>query len=58
MLDAYVIEEIKRRERGRSQEERPAIELPVPTPPEVGPDGEPGGGVPSDRGVVIIDYTG
>ena len=30
MLDAYVIEEIKRRERERSRDDRPAVELPLP----------------------------
>jgi hypothetical protein len=57
MLDAYVIEEIKRRERERGRDDRPSIELPLPPPP---PPGSP----PSreqddrgDRGVVIIDYS-
>ena len=57
MLDAYVIEEIKRRERERSQDDRPAVELPLPAPP---PPGEPSGRDGDDRhdrGVVIIDYS-
>jgi hypothetical protein len=57
MLDAYVIEEIKRRERERSHDERPAVELPLPPPPPSdGPRDrdEDGRG---DRGVVIIDYS-
>ncbi len=59
MLDAYVIEEIKRRERERSREDRPVAELPLPPaapvrPPEREPD-EDGN---RDRGVVIIDYSG
>ena len=57
MLDAYVIEEIKRRERERGKDERPAIELPVPPPPP--PDGPRDPGQKDDRGdrgVVIIDY--
>jgi hypothetical protein len=57
MLDAYVIEEIKRRERERERDDRPAIELPVPPPaPPDGPrdSGEHDDG--GDRGVVIIDY--
>jgi hypothetical protein len=53
MLDAYVIEEIKRRERGRERDERPAAELPVPPPPDQRPS-QPAPGR-SDRGVVIID---
>jgi hypothetical protein len=54
MLDAYVIEEIKRRERRPGRDERPAAEVPVPPPPEPRPV-EPGPEKPS-RGVVIIDY--
>ena len=57
MLDAYVIEEIKRRERERSRDDRPSIELPVPIVPDRSPDEPP----PRDRndggGVVIIDYS-
>ncbi len=55
MLDAYVIEEIRRRERERGRDDRPAVELPVPPPP-ASDDGE-GGQRPPDRGVVIIDYS-
>ena len=58
MLDAYVIEEIKRRDRDQVREDRPVVELPVPSAP-TGPTGEgkddEGTG---DRGVVIIDYSG
>ena len=36
MLDAYVIEEIKRREREQSRDDRPVVELPVPQPPPSG----------------------
>ncbi len=57
MLDAYVIEEIKRREREKTREDRPSIELPIPIGPTHAPD-EPS---PRDRddggGVVIIDYS-
>jgi hypothetical protein len=56
MLDAYVIEEIKRRERQRPREERPSVQLPVPVTPPRGPRER----APEDRddggGVVIIDY--
>src|ERR687888_327344 len=60
MLDAFIIEEIKRRERARQERDRdrPAIELPLP-PPEKPPrrrsdeeDDKP------PRGVVIIDLRG
>ena len=57
MLDAYVIEEIRRRERERQQDDRPVIEIPAPAPPSPssgGADGER----KDDRGVVIIDYSG
>ncbi len=57
MLDAYVIEEIKRREREKARDDRPSIELPVP----LGPTGRPDEPPPKDRddggGVVIIDYN-
>jgi hypothetical protein len=56
MLDAYVIEEIKRRERDRGTEDRPAVELPLPAPtPGRPPDREEDDR--GDRGVVIIDYS-
>jgi hypothetical protein len=59
MLDTFIIEEIKRREREQSRDDRPVIELPVPSyPPERDPrldrDESHGDG---DRGVVIIDYA-
>jgi hypothetical protein len=58
MLDAYVIEEIKRRERDKGADERPVIELPLPAPSPARPpdrhdDDDEGG-----HGVVIIDYSG
>ena len=58
MLDAYVIEEIKRRDRRRERDDRPAVQIPVPPPPPPTAERPPGerdrdGG---DRGVVIIDY--
>lgn len=62
MLDAFIIEEIRRRERdAEEQRERQRIR---PELPQVPPDG--GRRAPSrnnddensgDRGVVIIDYT-
>jgi hypothetical protein len=59
MLDAYVIEEIKRREKERGRDDRPAIELPLPQPAppdEPRSDDDRGGDEDRDRGVVIIDY--
>jgi hypothetical protein len=60
MLDAYVIEEIKRREREKGRDDRPVVELPLPpTVPERAPDLDDGDGDGDrDRGVVIIDYSG
>ncbi len=57
MLDAYVIEEIKRRDRERSRDDRPAVELPLPPPPPPGRSPDREGDDRGDRGVVIIDYS-
>jgi hypothetical protein len=55
MLDAFVIEEIRRRERDR--DDRPSIQIPVPPPQDPGAEDKPDGGSGgSDRGVIIIDY--
>ena len=56
MLDAYVIEEIKRRERDKGMDDRPVIELPLPRPIPAKPEREDDR-PPNDRGVVIIDYS-
>ena len=58
MLDAFVIEEIKRRERERGRDDRPVVELPLPGPQAPADEGSQnsGEGEPPDRGVVIIDY--
>ena len=54
MLDAFIIDELKRREREEREEsrQRPALEIPVDeeAPP---PDGDDDDG--EDRGVIIID---
>jgi hypothetical protein len=59
MLDAFVIEEIKRRERESGREDRPAAEVPLPPPPPASSDQGTGDGERPDpnRGVVIIDYS-
>jgi hypothetical protein len=56
MLDAFIIEEIKRREREQGLDDRPVVELPLPpsAPSRSGDDAPP---EQPDRGVVIIDYT-
>ncbi len=56
MLDAFIIEEIKRRERNREDRDRPAIPLPLPLPMDrptrrTEPDDEE----KPQRGVVVID---
>ena len=56
MLDAFIIEEIKRREqeRQRRESERPAIHIPLPEPgraPQQSEEEKP------QRGVVIIDLS-
>jgi hypothetical protein len=56
MLDAYVIEEIKRRESHRDRDDRPVVQIPVPAP-SAPPDRQPDDDEGSDRGVVIIDYN-
>jgi hypothetical protein len=57
MLDAFIIEEIKRRERERGRDDRPVVELPLPPPAAPSPGGE-NGDRKDDRGIVIIDYSG
>ena len=59
MLDAFIIEEIKRRERMRRDEGRPLIEVPLPEEnerpkrrSEEDDDERP------SRGVVVIDLAG
>ena len=57
MLDAFIIEEIKRRDHEDSRDERPSVELPVPSNTPDGDrrrDDDQDGG---NRGVVIIDYA-
>lgn len=56
MLDAFIIEEIKRREQER-EGQRPRVDLPLPEPrPQRQNDTTEEDQVPS-RGVVIIDYS-
>jgi hypothetical protein len=58
MLDAFIIEELKRRERARQDQERPAVELPLPMPedrPQRRSNTEDD--APPQRGVVVIDLS-
>lgn len=57
MLDAFIIEEIRRRERVREEDDRPVAELPLPMP-----DDRPKRRTETDdekpqRGVVVIDMA-
>lgn len=65
MLDAFIIEELRRREEAeqrKSERERPRLELPLHNPD--GFRGDPGYGQSqkkdetekSDRGVIVIDF--
>lgn len=57
MLDAFIIEEIKRRERSRDREERerPMAELPLPQPDERPTRRSETEDDKPPRGVVVID---
>jgi hypothetical protein len=56
MLDAFIIEEIKRRER-EQENQRPRLDLPLPEPtPQRQNDRGEEEEAPK-RGVVIIDYS-
>jgi len=63
MLDAYIIEELKRREKQREEEHRPTLEIPLDDEPgerseENGDDDdEEGDGDPKRRRVIIIDFN-
>ncbi|MBK8482737.1 MAG: hypothetical protein IPL40_16490 [Proteobacteria bacterium] len=58
MLDAWIIDELQRRER-RLRDERAHAELPL-FPPELPPDeaaeGEAERGEDADRGVAVVDF--
>ena len=55
MLDAFVIEEIRRRERERGRDERTGVQIPVPEP-VIPPEDERPPEPPPGGNVVIIDY--
>lgn len=61
MLDAFIIEELKRRERESQRDaDRPQPEKPAPGQGERGPARQgdhPGDDEKPSRGVVIIDYA-
>jgi hypothetical protein len=60
VLDAFIIEELKRRERRQESEPaRPQPSLPVPSPAPEEADEQPrqSDDDKPERGVVIIDYS-
>ncbi len=56
MLDAFVIEEIRRRERERGRDDRPGVQIPLPEPAAPSEDEKPGKEDTPGGGVIIIDY--
>lgn len=55
MLDAFIIEEIRRKRREEKERvERPSVQLPLPIFPDVPPHSEE---EKPSRGVVIIDMS-
>jgi hypothetical protein len=55
MLDAFVIEEIRRRERERGRDDRTGVQIPIQAPERPSDDDKPPEPPPSG-GVIIIDY--
>lgn len=62
MLDAFIIEELRRREeaeRRKEERDRPRLEMPVYNPSNYSrtePSRDEDEEKPSDRGVIIIEY--
>ena len=58
MLDAFIIEELKRREQERRREERPVLRVPLDeeVPPETGDENIDPEDEEEDGSVIIIDY--
>ncbi len=59
MLDAFIIEELRRREQAEhSRYEQPHLEIPVEPPRHQYPSSrdEAKPAKPTDRGVIVIDY--
>lgn len=56
MLDAFIIEELKRREQERRRDERPTLRIPLDEedPPETDENPDP---EEEDGSVIIIDYN-
>jgi hypothetical protein len=56
MLDAFIIEEIKKREQDQ-ESQRPRIELPLPEPTPQRQNDRRDDDERPERGVIIIDYS-
>src|SRR6266513_1187418 len=56
MLDAFIIEEIKKREREHDSQ-RPRVELPIPEPTPQRQNDRHEDDEQPERGVIIIDYS-
>jgi hypothetical protein len=56
MLDAFIIEEIKKREQDQDSQ-RPRIELPLPEPTPQRQNDRRDDDERPERGVIIIDYS-
>jgi hypothetical protein len=56
MLDAFVIEEIRRRERERGRDDRTGVQIPVPGPVNPPEDEKPSDDGSPSGNVIIIDY--
>ena len=57
MLDSYIIEEIRKRERLRQERHQPAVELPLPAPEQHPRRKSEEREEKPQRGVVIIDLA-
>lgn len=57
MLDAFIIEELKRREQRRDDRQRPVIELPLPSSEDRPRRSETEDDEQPQRGVVVIDLA-
>ena len=56
MLDAYIIQKIKREEEAETTRPPLHIEVPFEAPPREGSE-DMGDETPEDRGVVIVDFS-
>jgi hypothetical protein len=56
MLDAFIIEEIRRREQEHDNQ-RPRLEIPLPEPKPARQNDQSDENDAPQRGVVIIDYS-